>query len=125
VKVQKQELEKITQDAAKIGLLMFVCLVSLHCDVAEVYEVVERFLNRTEALRKNLGLENIVPEGVTKGLISAAVRKAESSKSKEEKDSNQEMVDVQELLGKEIEGNPELEQKFKDMFTGVVNKNVN
>jgi hypothetical protein len=123
VKVKKQDLEKITQGAAKVGLLAFVSLVALNCDVPEVYEVLERFLKRTEDLRKDLGLDRLVPEDVTSGMISSAIKAKQVTHPK--KAVPHEMVDVEDLISKEGEGNPELEQKLKDMFTGVVDKNVN
>ncbi len=62
MKVEKQKLEQLTEDAVRLAGMAMSMLFMLHCPVRQEYEKVESFLHQVEEVRNMIGLEPLTPE---------------------------------------------------------------
>jgi hypothetical protein len=63
MKVKKEDLDKATQAIADLGLTTIALLVATGCPSRKLYDNVQKHLELSQTLRKELELENLVPEG--------------------------------------------------------------
>lgn len=78
MKVKKEDLEELTKDAAKLGMLALNILTMTGCPYPDMYEFVEKFEVKVDGLREQLGLEKLMPPELGEGLLSKKVAEREA-----------------------------------------------
>ena len=73
MKVEKQELSTLTEEAVKVCIVALTGLLQSECPHAELYRVIEKFAIQIDRLRLELQLASIVPEELSSGWISKTV----------------------------------------------------
>jgi hypothetical protein len=73
-RIAKDDLEKLTEETIKMSLLNLVLLGATKCPITELFEMNNDLLDRTENLRKALGLKELLTNDIVGSFVSVAIK---------------------------------------------------